>query len=225
MRLCILEADTLSDLELDEHGTVSEMFQTWLGPALEDADWSSVAVHSGESLPDPDAFQSYLITGSRFGVYDETPWMDALTDFIRRLRDLHIPVAGFCFGHQVMAHAYGARVEKYAGGWVLGAETYGSQTAFAMHQDQVLEIPPGAAKVLGSARCEIARIEYEFPAMSVQYHPEFSAGFMEGLLDLYGTGKIDADLIEAARASLETQTHVTSVAEDFAAFFRSHRGD
>ena len=119
--------------------------------------------------------------------------------------------------------AHGARVEKSELGWVLGAETYGDHTAFAMHQDQVLELPSGAANVMSSPRCKIARIDYDFPAMSVQYHPEFSAAFMESLLELYETGEIHPELIEKARATLGTQTHVDRIAEEFARFFRSHR--
>ncbi|MFK7940728.1 MAG: type 1 glutamine amidotransferase [Roseovarius sp.] len=223
MRICILETDTYADLPFDEAETISEMFQSWLSPSLSEAKWSSVAVHDGEALPDPQLYQGYLITGSRYGVYDDLPWMAPLSEFIRDLKTLEIPVIGVCFGHQIMAHAFGGRVEKSDAGWVLGAETYGDQTAFAMHQDQVLDVPPCASTVVGSARCGIAQIEYEFPAMSVQYHPEFSAAFMASLLDLYGNDEIHPKLIEAARATLRDQTHVESIADDFAQFFRAHQ--
>ncbi|SLN09559.1 GMP synthase [glutamine-hydrolyzing] [Roseovarius litorisediminis] len=222
MRLCILETDTYDDLEQNAHGSISEMFTIWLGPALPEAEWSSVAVHAGESLPDPGANDGYLITGSRYGVYDNLPWMTPLVGFINQLKDLQVPLCGICFGHQIMAHAYGALVEKSPGGWVLGAQAYDGHTAFAMHQDQVLEIPPGARKVTSSDRCLIARIEYDFPSLSLQYHPEFKAGFMEYLLDLYGNDQIDPELIEAARASLDVPIHDTLIAEDVAKLFRSH---
>ncbi len=222
MRICILETDTYADLPLDKHESISGMFRSWLHPALPEAEWTSIAVHAGEKLPAPDEFQGYLITGSRHGVYDDLPWMPTLTEFIRELRRSKTPVVGICFGHQIMAHAYGARVEKSELGWVLGAETYGDHTAFAMHQDQILEFPSGAAKITGSPRCNIARIEYDFPAMSVQYHPEFSAAFMESLLDLYETGEIHPGLIEEARATLGNQTHVEHIADEFARFFRAH---
>lgn len=199
------------------------MFRSWLSPSFPEAEWTSIPVHSGAELPAPEEFQGYLITGSRHGVYDELPWMPSLVEFIRQLKTAATPVAGICFGHQIMAHAHGARVEKSKLGWVLGAESYGDHTAFAMHQDQVLEIPPGAAKVTGSPRCDFARIEYDFPALSVQYHPEFSAAFMESLLDLYDTGEIHPKLIEEARATLGNQTHVEHIADEFARFFRSHK--
>ena len=222
MRLCLLETDTYDDLLHSDHGSMSEMFVAWLGPALPEAEWHRVAVHEGEPLPHPNAYDGYLITGSRYGVYDNLPWMAPLAQFITLLKDAQLPVGGICFGHQIMAHAYGARVEKSAAGWVLGAETYDDRTAFAMHQDQVLEIPPGANKITSSDRCAIARIEYDFPSLSVQYHPEFTAGFMAYLLDLYANGEIHPDLIETASASLEDQIHEQHIAQDFAKFFRAN---
>jgi len=223
MRVCILETDTYADLPLDDHQSISEMFRTWLSPSLPEAEWTSIAVHSGERLPAPDDFAGYLITGSRHGVYDELPWMPPLTEFICQLRVSKTPVAGICFGHQIMAHAYGARVEKSEAGWVLGAETYGDLTAFAMHQDQVVETPSGAAKIIASPRCAIAKIEYDFPALSVQYHPEFSREFMERLLDLYETGEIHPELVDETQATLRNQTHVEHIADEFARFFRCHQ--
>lgn len=224
MRICILETDTYADLPFEEFETISGMFQSWLGPVLHEAEWTSIAVYDGAPLPNPDDYQGYLITGSRYGVYDELPWMAPLSDFIRDIGARQIPVIGICFGHQIMAHAFGGRVEKSDAGWVIGAQSYGDQTAFAMHQDQVLEAPSSAAKVTAAPGCPIARIEYDFPAISVQYHPEFSAAFMEGLLDLYETDDgIQPELIEAARKSLGDNTHVDTIAEGFAQFFRAHQ--
>ena len=225
MRICILETDTYEDLPLDDHGSISEMFRSWLSPSFPEAEWTSIPVYSGAELPATNEFQGYLITGSRYGVYDDLPWMPPLVEFIRQLKTAATPVVGICFGHQIMAYAYGARVEKSELGWVLGAETYGKHTAFAMHQDQVLEVPSGAANVISSPRCKIARIDYDFPAISVQYHPEFSSAFMESLLDLYETDEIHPTLVEDARATLGNQTHVEHIADEFARFFRSHQSN
>lgn len=220
MRLCVLETDTNSDTDLRKHGSISEQFHAWLSPALPEAEWTSIAVHDGAALPAPEAHDAYLITGSRHGVYDALPWMGPLTAFIQTLRETGIPLGGICFGHQIMAHAYGARVEKSDQGWILGAQTYDGNTAFAMHQDQVLDVPQGANAVTAAPKCGIARLGYDFSALSVQYHPEFTREFMEELLNMYGNGEIDETLIAQARASLDAPLHVDRIAHDFAAFFR-----
>ena len=221
MHLCILEADTNSDPGLIDHGSMPEQFKTWLEPALPEARWSSVAVHAGESLPDPRDYDAYLITGSRYGVYDDLHWIEPLASFVGSLGLYDIPVGGICFGHQIIAKAHGARVEKSENGWVLGAESYDGQTAFAMHQDQVLSMPDGAGTIVSSDRCPVARIEYAFPALSVQYHPEFTADFMETLLDMYAD-QIDKDRVASARRSLQADLHTDTIAAQFAEFFRKH---
>lgn len=222
MRLCILETDINDDPGLEMHGSYPAMFRTWLAPALPEAEFHNLPVHAGSPLPAPQDYDAYLVTGSRHGVYDDLPWIAPLAEFLRQLKTKDIPVAGICFGHQIMAQAFGARVEKSAHGWVIGAQTYDGKTAFAMHQDQVLEVPRGAAEITASPHCAIARIAYEFPALSVQYHPEFTRDFMQALLDIYGAQHIAPARVAAARATLDDQTHVTQIARDFAAFFRAH---
>ena len=34
----------------------------------------------------------------------------------------HVPLVGICFGHQIIAQAMGGKVERYAGGWAVGAD-------------------------------------------------------------------------------------------------------
>lgn len=223
MRICVLETDIPTDEMKAEHGDFPDMFEAWMSPAMPDATWDRVAVHAGADLPQAERFDGYMITGCRDGVYDEMPWMGPMATFLRHLRDAQIPVGGICFGHQIMAHAYGARVEKSAGGWVLGAETYDDLTAFAMHQDQVQSAPEGMRDMTGSARCPIGRIAYDFPALSVQYHPEFTAPFMQTLFDHYGGTHIDKSLTDAAARTLTQPTHVDDVARDFAEMFRTAR--
>jgi GMP synthase-like glutamine amidotransferase len=72
----------------------------------------------------------WLITGSRFGAYEDHPFIPPLEDFIRAAYAAHVPVVGICFGHQIIAQAMGGKVEKYAGGWSVGPTEYnfGDQT-------------------------------------------------------------------------------------------------
>ena len=54
----------------------------------------------------------YLITGSRHGVYDELPWIESLVNFIKEVLASRRKIIGVCFGHQLMAHYFGGRVEN-----------------------------------------------------------------------------------------------------------------
>lgn len=216
MRICIVECDAPWGHLRDRHGSFADMFTHWMAPALPHARWHGLALHAGAPLPRPGDFDGYMITGSRHGVHDDAPWIAPLAGFLRDLRARRIPVGGICFGHQIMAHAFGARVEKSPSGWVLGPEAYDGISAYAMHQDQVLAAPEGATRITGSPRCLIGRIEYDFPALSVQHHPEFSRDFMQALLDEFGGTVIDQDQADAAALQLDTPLDTDRIAAEFA---------
>lgn len=100
-------------------------------------------------------------------------------------RDHAKPVFGICFGHQIMADVYGGKAEKAEIGNVVGARgfDYGGSSvdAFVWHQDQVTQVPP-SARVTGSAdHCPVGALDYDFPARSVQFHPEYRASHLREL--------------------------------------------
>ncbi|MEZ5904065.1 MAG: hypothetical protein R3C69_02820 [Geminicoccaceae bacterium] len=158
-------------------------------------------------------------------------------------------MVGICFGHQVLASALGARVEKAAVGWGVGPHHYAIEerpgwmgpdqggaapdgfTLNAMHQDQVLDLPPGARLVASSPFCPIAALAYGDHALSFQAHPEFDNGFERELIEGRRGGLIPADRADPALAALRegggdagVAPDVPRVAEWIRRFFRASAG-
>lgn len=209
------------------------MFESLLAPHLPDWTYQSVALSSGETLPDPASLDAILITGSPAGVYDETPWMAPLMDFIRWAADAQVPQVGICFGHQAIAHALGAQVAKSDKGWGIGRHVYdivapqawmGSAPpeTFSLgvsHQDQVLTLPPGAMQVARSDFCEFAALTYPAAnAISFQGHPEFSPGFSCALYGVRKGTRFSVDMVDAAEQSLQVPIDNDLVGEWMAQF-------
>ena len=193
-----------------------EMFQDLLEPHLPGWVFDSVALSSGEALPDPAELDAILITGSAAGVYDDFPWMAPLMDFIRAAAQAQIPQIGICFGHQAIANALGADVAKSDKGWGIGRHVYDvlapqpwmgpeAPKSFSLgvsHQDQVLSLPPGAIQVAKNDFCEFAALAYpNAKAISFQGHPEFSSGFSCALYEVRKGTRLPVEMVEAAEAS------------------------
>lgn len=176
----LITGDTTGELKA-QHGSFAAMFMDLFeqqGCRLAYQLYDLREMQFPVSIRECDA---WLITGSEHGVYDQLPWMAPLQTLIRKIVTAQIPLIGICFGHQIMAAAFGARVEKSSKGWglgphryqVLGKEVVQSVVINAMHQDQVMELPQGAELFLTSEFCPYAGFYYGPQALSIQAHPEF----------------------------------------------------
>lgn len=194
------------------------------GRGFDFADWH---VEGGEFPSSVHDAEAWLITGSRHGTYEDHPWIPRLEGFIRAARAAGVPMAGVCFGHQIMAQALGGRVEKFAGGWAVGPTEYrfGDDTLVlnAWHQDQVTAPPPGARTIASNDFCTHAAFSYGDWGLSVQAHPEFDADFVQGLIEHRGRGKVPDALLDAATAQADLPTDGARIADQLAAFFAKAR--
>ena len=192
MKVAILETGRPPGALAEQFGDYPAMFARLLGPGFET---ESFNVEAGE-LPDPAAHEACLITGSPAGVYEPLPWIAPLCDFIRSAR--HSKMVGICFGHQAMAQALGGHVEKSDKGWGAGLHHYsivrpepwmdGDAAARidvpASHQDQVVIQPPNTEVAAASDFTPFAGLAWtDRPAISFQFHPEFSLGFAKALIE------------------------------------------
>ena len=167
----------------------------------------------------------WLITGSRHGAYEDHAFIPPLEAFIRDAYAAAVPMVGICFGHQIIAQALGGKVEKVNGGWSVGAQDYdfGDEklTLNAWHQDQVVTRPDGAEVAATSGFCENAALIYPGRAFTVQAHPEFSDGFVQGLMDTRARGIVPDALLDVANARMGGKRDNDVLASRIAAFFRA----
>ena len=216
MKLAILETGRPPGRLADEFGDYPAMFEEMLGPGFEIERFD---VQAGE-LPDPDAHDAVLITGSPAGVYDPLPWIEPLMEFIRSARESRM--VGICFGHQAMAQALGGRVERSDKGWGAGLHRYeivhhepwmdGANPIAnpASHQDQVVLQPPNTEVTAASDFTPFAGLAWtDRSAISFQFHPEFSPAFAKALIEKRYDVVPDPD---AAIASLDVPNDNARVA-------------
>jgi len=204
MKIGILQSGHLPEEFLDTQGDYEQMIHRMLGGRdYEFVTWNVVDGIFPDSATDADA---WLVTGSKYGAYDDLPWIPKLEDLIRDINAARIPLVGICFGHQVIAQALGGKVIKFPAGWAIGSQDYDfdgeSLPLNAWHQDQVVERPQGARVVASNDFCENAALAYGDHIFTVQAHPEFEAETIEGLIETRGSVIEDKSLLEQATENL-----------------------
>lgn len=195
MKLGILKCDRVSDVFVAEHGQYPEMFEDLLLPADSTLEFTVFDVEHGEFPRDINAVDAYLITGSRHGVNDGFPWIGQLEEFVRTLNDAQKKVVGICFGHQLIAKAFGGKVIKSPKGWGVGMSQnqvvqhkewmeprQDEFNILVSHQDQVVELPRGAEILATSDFCPNYMMQIGAHLLSLQGHPEFTKAYSEALM-------------------------------------------
>jgi GMP synthase-like glutamine amidotransferase len=226
MKLAILETGRPPGDLQSRFGDYPAMFTHLLGPEFE---IESFDVQAGELPSNPTAHDAYLVTGSPAGVYDPLPWIAPLMEFIRGAKDSQM--VGICFGHQIMAEALGGHVVKSDKGWGTGLHRYeimrrepwmddAAEIAVpASHQDQVVLQPPNSEVVAASNFTPYAALAWtDRPAISFQFHPEFSPEFAKALIAERHDRVPDPD---AAIASLEAPNDNARVGQWIRSFLMS----
>lgn len=232
MRLGLLDCHHMPERYRPIAGTYTDMFRAMVAavdPAIEVVGYDA---RSGELPHHALECDAWLLSGSSASVYDDEPWIAALSDLVRDLHVAHAPTVGVCFGHQLLAHALGGRTERAVGGWGVGALTMAitdapdwmdpplaEATLLYSHQDQVAALPPGARVLATADHCPVAMLAIGDDAVGIQAHPELGRPYVEALLH-DRVERIGAAGTAAAIETLAQPTHERLVATWLLQFLR-----
>lgn len=211
MRLLVV--DLLAEREAFGREGVREIVQHF--PAEEVFLWSP---HTDERLEygfgtvvsEPVPSDAIVITGSRRNVSMWEAWMD---DVVALIHSAHVPLYGICFGHQIIAHAFGGRIERASTDSHFVAEVTGlngqSDMAAFAHQEHVVDA--GDLDVIASSdHCKIVACRHPTrPIYTVQYHPEAITTVLDAALSC-------GDMNVSERGAFDDQLLTTDVSKAFA---------
>lgn len=168
---------------------------------------------------------AWLITGSRFSVYDDIDWINKLKEFVREISKADKYCIGVCFGHQMLGEAMGGKVSKSNKGWCVGVHEFeilkweGWMTPYQPKlnllmscQDQIVVLPEHSEILVQSRMCPIGIIRIGKKMLGIQGHPEFSADYVKSLME-DRENRIGVETVRQGIESLKYPTHNGILAE------------
>jgi len=198
LKIGVLETGLPPEELAPDYGSYPSMVENWLKPlsAKYETEFTFYPILSGDIPQDGAQADIWVITGSKYGVYEDHAWIKPLENLIRDAKAKGSLMIGICFGHQLIAQALGGVVRKSDKGWGVGPHIYdtsawpkalgdtpASLNLQAYHQDQVEVLPEGAQTIASSDFCEHAALWYPGFAITVQGHPEFSKDYASALIE------------------------------------------
>ena len=177
-------------------------YERWITAAFDvDLEVRVVAVFDGEVLPDPRQIAGLVVTGSPAMVSDREPWSERTAEWLSgalACGDDTPAILGICYGHQLLAHAQGGRVDKNPRGRQMGTkrvrfEPAGSDPLFGAladecdfhttHLESVLELPRGAVRLASTELDPNHAFRIGDRVWGIQFHPEFDEDIMRGYVE------------------------------------------
>ncbi|TVP48914.1 MAG: glutamine amidotransferase [Halomonas sp.] len=221
---------------VDQHGDFETLFEKQLStelPAHLDLQvWDATR---SPQAPDLKTLAGILITGSHSMVSEAEAWSEALKPWLQEALASDVPMLGVCYGHQLMAAAFGGVSDYHPAGRESGTRSVrltqsGQQdplfgqlpehfAAHLTHAQSVMKPPFGSTILAHNSHDAHQALRYGPRQWSVQFHPEFTAPVMRAYIERQRAALRDqGEDPESLLANVTDSPEATSLLQRFLGF-------
>ncbi len=224
--ILIIKAGTTFDLLRKTDGDFDDWIIAASGKSRQE--FIVTPVYDNILLPQPDYISGVIISGSHANVTEKLPWMERILHWFNSAAKRNVPMLGICFGHQLLARAFGGKVGFNPGGLEIGTSEIQLMVtaktdllfnnlpshfpAFTSHEQTVLKLPVEAENLAFSSKDKHQAFRLYENIWGVQFHPEFNCRISTAYItrhrkDLLNAQQDPAELITSCKDT-EWGTHL-----------------
>lgn len=218
---------------VEQHGDFGALFERALKRGNPETRVTLWDPRTEPQRPSLDGIDGLVITGSNSMISDAEPWSEALKPWLRTARARDIAMLGVCYGHHLMAEAFGGSGGEHPNGREAGtfeiernrasdADPLFSQLptrfmAHLTHGETVLKAPNDAQVLAFNDHDHHQAVRYGTRQWSVQFHPEFNADILRAYIErvkdaLFDQGSDVSGLIQRIRETPEASSLIARFA-------------
>lgn len=176
-------------------------FDDWIvsGCGLPRSAFMVTPAYQNYALPSAHLLSAVIISGSHANVTDRQPWMERAARWLCNADELGLPMLGICFGHQLLAEAFGGKAGPNPNGLEIGLQPVyfnaciqdddllnglPEQTQmFTSHAQTVLELAPNTTVLASNSMDKYHALRIGNHIWGLQFHPEFTPEITRAYID------------------------------------------